>query len=167
MTVSFRNVDASATDPVPTWPEEALVIALERGGVQTWRRIAAEIYRSPWGPVAREVEGILTYSQPYGTAPLMRDTIDKARRQAVASENDEVVRRIRSAMRHSGLTVGAFAELCGTSRSRMSTYLAGKVVPSSAMLVRMERVAHSGAETETAAPADQTGLRAGSGSADE
>ena len=39
------------------------------------------------------------------------------------------------------MTRGAFAEAIGTSASRLSTYLSGKVAPSSTLLVRMERVA--------------------------
>lgn len=145
MTVAFRNVDASPDDPVANWPQEALAAALERGGLAVWRRIAAEIYRSPWGSVARGVEEILTYSRPYGVELLMRRTIEAARTQAVASEIEEVTRRIQALHRGSGLTVGGFAERCGTSRSRMSTYLSGKVIPSAALLVRMERVARTGA----------------------
>ena len=31
-------VDASAADPVASWPQEALAAALERGGIELWRR---------------------------------------------------------------------------------------------------------------------------------
>ena len=34
-----------------------------------------------------------------------------------------------------------FAERIGTSRSRLSTYMSGKVVPSATLMVRMRRVA--------------------------
>ncbi len=141
MTLSFRNVDAEVTDPVTSWPQEALQTALERGDITHWRRIVAEIGRSPWGPVARTVQEILTYSRPYGVAPLMERAIARARARAVASEADEVVTRIRSARRASGLSVKEFAAEVGTSASRMSTYLSGRVTPSAAMLVRMEWLA--------------------------
>lgn len=141
MTLSFRNVDAAVADPVESWPQEALQAALERGEITHWRRIVAAIRRAPWGPVARSVEEIVMYSRPYGVADLMERAIVSAREEAVQSEVDEVRARVRSAQESSGLTVGAFAERCGTSRSRMSTYLSGKVVPSAAMLVRMERMA--------------------------
>jgi DNA-binding transcriptional regulator YiaG len=107
---------------------------------------AAVIHRSPWGSVARGVEEILTYSRPYGVAPLMERAIEAARRQAARSESEEVADRIRVLHRDSGLTVGVFAERCGTSRSRMSTYLSGKVIPSAALLVRMERVVQRDAD---------------------
>jgi transcriptional regulator with XRE-family HTH domain len=34
-----------------------------------------------------------------------------------------------------------FAERTGTSRSRLSTYMSGKVVPSAALMMQMRRVA--------------------------
>ena len=141
MTLPFRNVDASVSDPVSRWPQEALQAALERGDLSHWRRIAAEIRAWPWGPVARAVEEILTYSRPYGVAGLMERAIEAARQQAVRSEVEEVAGRIRRLLESSGLSMSVFASLVGTSRPRMSTYLAGKVVPSAAMLVRMERAA--------------------------
>ena len=109
------------------------------GDLAQWRRIATEIRQAPWGPVARAVEEILTYSRPYGVAGLMERAIAQARARAAESEVEEVAAKIRHLRAESGLGVGEFASLVGTSRSRMSTYLSGKVVPSAAMLVRMER----------------------------
>lgn len=57
------DVDASPHDPVEGWPLEAIQTALERGH---WRRLAAAIKAAPWGPVARNVEEVLTYSRPMG-----------------------------------------------------------------------------------------------------
>lgn len=143
MTLEFRNVDAEVSDPVSTWPQEAMLAALERGDISQWRRIAADIRRSPWGPVARSVEEILTYARPYGVAGLMERAIAQARTRAAKSEVEEVAARIRELREASGLAVADFARLVGTSRSRMSTYLSGKVAPSAAMLVRMERTVRS------------------------
>jgi transcriptional regulator with XRE-family HTH domain len=47
---------------------------------------------------------------------------------------------IRSLLDRSGLSQQDFADRIGTSRSRLSTYRSGKVVPSAAFLVRMRRV---------------------------
>ena len=46
---------------------------------------------------------------------------------------------MRAAVERSGLTNADFASLIGTSASRLSTYLSGKVTPSAALLVRIER----------------------------
>jgi hypothetical protein len=82
----FHNVDVSPEDPVSTWPTEAIRIALERGGLSDWRRLAAEIRTDPWGPVARRIEEVLGYSRPYGIAECMERVIVRARARAEAAE---------------------------------------------------------------------------------
>lgn len=47
------------------------------------------------------------------------------------------------AVNASGLTNAEFARHIGTSASRLSTCLSGKVTPSAALLLRIERVAES------------------------
>ena len=80
--LAFRNVDASPDDPVSEWPQEAIQTALERGGLEHWRRLADAIRAEPWGPVARRVEEVLTYSRPYGVAAAMERAISRAREAA-------------------------------------------------------------------------------------
>ncbi len=140
----FRNVDASPSDPVESWPFEGVLTAVERGSLVDWRRLTAAIRRDPWGPVARDIEHVLEVSRPYGTAVLLEGAVRRARETAVAAERGEVVRRVRAALDASGLDRAAFAARIGTSTSRLSTYLTGRVAPSSTMLVRMERVAGDG-----------------------
>ena len=141
MSLSFRNVDASPGDPVGSWPYEAMVIALERGLVQDWQPIFAEIRLRPWGPVARRVEEIALDVDSTGVAALFRRATRAAREESDRRDREEVARRVRLSIRRSGLTAGQFAELIGTSASRLSTYTRGKVMPSAALLVRMERAA--------------------------
>lgn len=139
MALAFRNVDADPSDPVESWPIEAIQAALERGGMQHWRRLTSAIRREPWGPLARDVEHVLGYSRPYGVAGLMERAIADARASAEKSERHEVADRCRAALARSRLSIAEFAERNGTSRSRMSTYLSGTVTPSAALLVRFER----------------------------
>ncbi len=141
MPVAFRNVDASPTDDVRTWPYEALVTVIDRGLVSDWKPIFAEVRRSPWGNVARRVEKYLSYREPDGVSTLFTLAIEHARIEAENADRAEVASRVRDAVVGSGLTNGEFARLVGTSASRLSTYLSGKVTPSAAMLVRIERVA--------------------------
>ena len=145
MTLAFRNVNARVEDPVETWPQEAVLAALERGSLSHWRRIARALGEDPWGPVARAVEEILTYSRPYGVAELMETALADARATADERDRQEAAARVRSAVDRTGMTVTEFASRIGTSRSRMSTYLSGKVSPSAALLVRMERLADQSA----------------------
>ena len=149
MSLSFRNIDAVPEDPVHDWPLEGVLTALERGGLSHWRRLAAAIRADPWGQVARRVEEALTVSRPYGVAELMDDVIFAARARAERAERAAVATEIVALVRRSGLSRQEFASRIGTSPSRLSTYLAGKVTPSAALLVRMRGLADRVAEEPT------------------
>lgn len=141
MSLTFRNIDVSPEDPVELWPTEAVLTALERGGLGHWRRLTVAIYEDPWGPVARRVEEALNVSRPYGVGVLMTDVLAAARARAERSERATVATEITQLHAASGLTRAEFASAIGTSTSRLSTYLNGKVTPSAGLLVRMRRVA--------------------------
>src|SRR5271165_3638634 len=137
----FRNIDASPDDPVETWPFEGILAAVERGTLPDWRRLATAIRADPWGPVAQQVLEAIRLSRPYGTAELLEGVVARARELAVDSERADVASEVRDLVGRSGLSKQDFAERIGTSRSRLSTYMSGKVVPSAALMVRMRRVA--------------------------
>ena len=141
MPVQFRNVDASPSDDVRTWPYEALVTVIDRGLVQDWQPVFAEIRRSPWGRAARRIERYLSYREPDGVGTLFRLAVARARSDADRADRDAVAVRLRTAVARSGLTNAEFAERVGTSASRLSTYLNGKVTPSAAMMLRIEQAA--------------------------
>lgn len=136
----FRNVDVYPEDPVFGWPPEAIQTALERGGLADWRRLASAIQKEPWGPIARGVEDVLSWSRPYGIGAAFERLISDSREAAEAAERAAVAAEIRSLVRESGLTNAEFASRMGTSASRLSTYVSGKVTPSAALLLRMRRI---------------------------
>lgn len=138
--LAFRNVDASPDDPVETWPFEAVVAAVERGFLPDWRRLARAIAADPWGPVAQAVDDAIRLSHPYGTTELFDAVIARAHDDAADAERQEVAAEIGGLVAGSGLSRQAFATRIGTSASRLSTYLNGKVTPSAALMVRMRRV---------------------------
>ncbi|MGC8627375.1 MAG: helix-turn-helix domain-containing protein [Acidimicrobiales bacterium] len=140
-TLHFRNVDASPDDPVETWPFEGVLAALERGTVPDWRRLVRAINADPWGTVARQVEEALGLGLPYGVGPLFAEALKAARARAVQAEREAVAREIQALVGRSGLKCSEFAERTGTSASRLSTYMSGKVTPSAALVVRMRNVA--------------------------
>lgn len=148
----FRNLSVSPDDPVDTWPFEAIRAAVERGTLPDWRRLAKAIEADPWGPVARQVLEAVDLAHPYGTAELLQGVVERARSDAAESERAEVAAEVRAIVSKSGLSVRDFAERIGTSRSRLSTYMSGKVVPSAALMVRMRRVASPPATPTRAAP---------------
>jgi hypothetical protein len=141
--LKFRNITASPNDPVETWPFEGILAAVERGTLPDWRRLAKVIQADPWGPVAQQVLEAARLTRPYGTAELLEGVVGRARKLAADSERGEVAAEVRRLVGDSGLSQHDFADRIGTSRSRLSTYMSGKVVPSAALLVRMRRVARN------------------------
>lgn len=144
--LKFRNITASPGDAVDAWPFEGILAAVERGTLPDWRRLARAIEADPWGPVARQVLEAVHLSRPYGTTELLEAVVSRARELAAGSERAEVAAEIRSLVDRSGLSQQDFADRIGTSRSRLSTYMSAKVVPSAALLVRMRRVAEHAPE---------------------
>lgn len=138
---TFRNVDGSRDDAVEDWPTEALDAALTRGSLADWARINAAIRRQPWGRVARTVEAILGYSRPYGVDLLMERAIARARASADARDRAAVAEDVRRLVTASGLSRAQVAALLGTSTTRLSTYVTGRVTPSAAFMVRLRRLA--------------------------
>jgi transcriptional regulator with XRE-family HTH domain len=138
--LAFRNLTITPDAPVTDWPTEAIQTALERGDLRDWRRIAAVIKRDPWGPTARQVEEVLSHSRPYGISELMETVIARARARTEQGERAEVAKEIQRAIDQSGLSRAEFAARIGTSSSRLSTYVSGKVTPSAALLVRIRRL---------------------------
>jgi hypothetical protein len=139
--LTFRNVDVSPDDPVEEWPLEAVQTALDRGSLRHWRRLADAIQVEPWGSTARALEEVLAYSRPYGVSEAMERVIERARRDAEAAERAAVAAEVKRLIGKSGLSRREFASRIGTSASRLSTYAGGKVVPSAALLFRMDALA--------------------------
>lgn len=140
----FRNIDASPDDPVAQWGFEGLLAAIERGGMRLWDRIAAELRRQPYGAVARLLEHeVINAVSHEGERELFRQVLARARRRSEQDAKFEVVKRLRSLLARSGLSQRDFAAQLGTSASRFSTYLNGKVTPGADLLIRAERIGKS------------------------
>jgi len=155
MVLAFGNLTITPEDPVSQWPTEAVQTALERGDLADWHRIVAEIRADPWGRTARQMEEVLSYCHPYGIAEAMQTVLSRARERAEADERAAVAAEIRAAVARSGLSRAEFASRIGTSASRLSTYISGKVTPAATLMLRVRRVADR--ESASGAP------RAGSG----
>ncbi len=136
----FRNIEFDADAPVDQWPAEAVTTALERGSLRHWRAIAQVVRNDPWGPLARIVEQAVDATSPYGVGPGMLRIVAGARQEQDRADKAEVARELSALVERSGLTARQSAEVLGTSASRMSTYLSGKVTPSAAFLVRARRL---------------------------
>lgn len=139
-TVRFRNLAVSPADPVEDWGVEGLLTAVDRGSLPDWRKIAENICADPWGPVAGDLLQALDLAEDLGVAETLRRAVERARDQLERTAREEVCRRLAVLVERSGLTGAEFAARLGTSPSRMSTYLSGKVVPSAVLMVRAEGV---------------------------
>jgi DNA-binding transcriptional regulator YiaG len=141
-TLRFRNIDATPDEPVERWGVEGILAAIDRGSLPHWRRIAAAVRADPSGPVAADLDQALGLAEDAGVVATLRRALSRARDDAEAAAREEVRLRLQALVENSGLTAAQFARRIGTSASRMSTYLTGKVVPSAALLVRSETVSN-------------------------
>jgi hypothetical protein len=149
----FLRVTGSPDDPVSTWPYEGMVSVIERGNILDWRPLIRHLREDPWGPVSKKLERYLAYAEEEDVVAFFRLVILSAREKAEAKEREEVSRRVRQAKGKSGLTSTEFAARIGTSASRFSTYLNGLVMPSAALLFRMENISSLPHHTPRQAPA--------------
>jgi hypothetical protein len=141
----FRNINATPEDPVTEWGFEGLLATIERGSMKLWDRIAAELRRHPYGPVASLLEDeVIPAVSHEGERELFRHVLLRARRRWEQEARVEVAKRLRNLLVRSGLNQREFAAQLGTSASRLSTYLSGKVTPGADLLVRAERVGGAG-----------------------
>ena len=140
-TLRFRNITVGPDDPVECWGVEGILAAIDRGSLSHWRRIADAVRADPWGPAAADLEQAVTIVEDVGVAATLSRALAHARAANEADAREEVRRRLNALVKDSGLTAAQFAQRLGTSASRMSTYLTGKVVPSAALLVRAEKIA--------------------------
>lgn len=132
----FRNLAVSPADPVETWGVEGILAAIDRGGLADWRRVTRAVRREPCGTVAADLEQALAAAESTGVAAALRMSLEHSR----LSEAERLGRKIGEYVRRSGLTQSQFARGIGTSPSRMSSYVSGKVVPSGVLLERMRRL---------------------------
>ncbi|MDR0959081.1 MAG: helix-turn-helix domain-containing protein [Propionibacteriaceae bacterium] len=133
MALQFRNLTVTPDDPVEEWGVEGILTAIERGGIQHIQRIMRSVRRDPHGEVARWVhEAAACTDHPVAAR------LDILTTEFQGGEPARVARRIRDAIDRTGRSLQDIAAELGTSASRLSTYATGKVMPSAAMLLRIE-----------------------------
>lgn len=142
MAVTFRNLAISPDDHLSRYGVEGLLTVIERGDLVDWRHIARAVRAEPWGVVALDLVQAVTCADPAsGVAATLDRLLRRARQRAVDHERGVVAEQVRDLVTRSGLSRAEFAARIGTSTSRLSTYLSGRVAPSSTLLVRMRRLA--------------------------
>lgn len=138
MTLAFRNIHTSPSDPVASWGVEGLLTAIERGGINEWVRIVRAVRADPEGQMVAELTEALDVADAPGVVALFRRELARAK----DPDRSEVVRRLRRAWRSSGMTQAQLAEAGGIPTSSLKSYLSGRRDPRAQVAARIERVAH-------------------------
>jgi len=159
----FRNVAARPDDQVREWPAEAVESALDRGSLGDWRRLAAEVHRSPWGSVARTVMTVAGWGEHPGLDEVMQAVVATARKEVVGAGRAKWAGHIRSLRWSTGLSMRAFAALAGTSASRLSDYENARVAPTTDVLAKLE---HTAAIAAAATPPSRRPVTGSTGARD-
>lgn len=144
MALAFRNLNVTPDAPVEQWGFEGLLAAVERGDIRHWRWIAAALRKEPRGKVAAELSEVISVVENPAMVMLFERIVAAAAEESESAERAAVVHRLRTTLAQSGLSRTDFAHRLGTSPSRLSTYLNGKVVPSAVILHRAECLAGEG-----------------------
>ncbi len=135
MPLRFRNIDATPDDPVEAWGFEGMLAAIDRGYAKDWRKLVAAILANPnLRPI---YEQALDAAESRATV----DLLDAALAAAERSPAEQALARLRSAYRGTRMTQGELAARLGTSRTRLNSYLTGKVTPAMDVLVAVEQIA--------------------------
>lgn len=161
MTLSFRNVDFDPTRPMDEWPAEAIATVIERGSLSDWRQVADAIRHSPWGPAARTAESVVAWGEHYGVDELIGGVIRRAREEVSLNGRARYAAALRAWRAERGMTLRRYAELAGTSATRLSAYEHGRVAPTTDVMGRLEHVYRLGATGLTPArPRGSAAVRA-------
>jgi DNA-binding transcriptional regulator YiaG/DNA-binding transcriptional ArsR family regulator len=137
----------SGAEDLPRTPTirstEQLMDLIHHGNARRWRAALLPLIESPWGPYGEHIVRLAKDAGHDAIAELLQDCRKVFRTRQEQRERDAIAREIRRLVAISGLTQRQFAAQIGTSPSRLSTYVNGRVIPSAAMLLRIRRVAHA------------------------
>lgn len=120
-------------------PPPAIPIGFDLGH---WREVLAPLAAAPWSPYGDRLVkraaavGADAVRIVAGCRALCQEAESRRERLAIAGE-------IRRLVAETGLSQREFAPYVGTSASRLSTYATGRVVPSAAMMLRIQHVART------------------------
>lgn len=112
--MSFRHLDYPAGTPVRDLGVAALADLLDRGDLDAWRPLAAEVRADPSGPLADAVLRLCDAQPMYGTSALWRSWIEGLRGEGLDGVSLAELRR------RQGLTQQEVGRRMGISQSDVS-----------------------------------------------
>jgi DNA-binding XRE family transcriptional regulator len=131
----FRNIDASPDDPVSAWGFEGMLAAIDRGYARDWRKLVDAVAADP---SLRPLFDEATRAAESRSTVLL---LDRVLARATESPSERALERLREAYRGTRMTQTQLATALGTSRTRLNSYLNGRVTPSMDVLVAVEQIA--------------------------
>ncbi len=134
--LKFRNIDVTPEDPVQAWGVEGILAAIERGSLEHWSKIAHAVDRDPWGDTSLDLEEALDIAQSPGVVGALNECLKRSRE----SENETIARTVRGLVLASGKTRTELATILGTSRSRLSSYENGHVMPAASVTETLRKI---------------------------
>lgn len=147
----LRDIDRAGPAVDVESPED-FALLIKTGTVREWRATLALVAHAPWSPRA---EQLATLADEAGL-PVVAGSLRECRRvyQLRLEDVDRatVAKEVRRRVALSGMSQRQFAAYVGTSPSRLSTYINGRVVPSAAMLLRIQRASRVLYERAQAGP---------------
>ena len=135
MPLRFRNIDATPDDPVEQWGFEGMLAAIDRGYASDWRKLVAALVANP------DLAPIFDEAREAAESRATVAVIDAALAAARQPPSERALVRLRGAYRGTRMTQAELAARLGTSRTRVNSYLTGKVTPAMDVLVAVEQIA--------------------------
>ena len=108
-----------------------------------WRELLAPLAHTAWSDYADDLSARVADLADDWLSDLVAGCLGILRDQQADNERRMIAQRIRELVEGAGVTQGEFAEMVGTSRSRFSTYVNGRVTPSATMMLRITRTARA------------------------
>ncbi|WP_075204246.1 helix-turn-helix domain-containing protein [Haematomicrobium sanguinis] len=135
MALKFRNIDSNPTDPVEEWGFEGMLAAIDRGFAKDWRKLVDAVRAN--SDLRPTLEEALDAAESASTVALVKLLLARAERTPAQI----ALERLREAFYGTQMTEAELAGRIGTSRTRLNSYLTGKVTPSMDVLVAVEEIA--------------------------
>jgi DNA-binding XRE family transcriptional regulator len=116
--VIHRHLNYAADTAVEQLGPAALDDLVERGDLADWAPLAAAVARDPFGELAATVEQLCDAHPMYGTSPLWRAFIDRARARVEGPHRRRL--NLAAFRRAAGVTQATLAARLGMSQSDLS-----------------------------------------------
>lgn len=137
--VSGIDSSGSASEPSPS----PRVGTADTFDAARWRLLLGPLLTAPWSGRADQLQREVLASQDAWLVRLLEGCSIVIRELQTEWDRQAIAREIRRLVASSGVTQRDFSALVGTSQSRFSTYINGRVTPSATMMLRISRTART------------------------